>query len=278
MQAFPNILSVSELQNLMGDPELCILFTHIDNPTAKQLPNTQHGFIWGSLEFDFEKQFCDKSSSLAHTMPSATWFEQQAQKLGINQNSKIVVYDAYGLFCAPRVWWMFKSMGHQQVAVLNGGLPAWINQGGQLQPELANCTVEGNFCAQYQANYFISAKQILEQLPQLNVLDARTAGRFKGTVPEPRAGLRSGHIPSAKNLAFAECLEKGELKAKSDLHSIFNDLNLKARQPLVFTCGSGVTACILALAACELGYKNLAVYDGSWEEWGATEDLPIEQN
>jgi thiosulfate/3-mercaptopyruvate sulfurtransferase len=271
-----NVVSSQWLKDNIEQSKLIVLYTQMNNPVTGQSDSSPKGYIPNSLYFDFENVFSDTNASLSHTMPSETSFTEQAQNLGIDNDSIIVIYDNKGIYCAPRVWWMFKSMGHPHVYILNGGLPNWLAQNMPSVPLLISPLKLGNFKANLYINHFISTNEIIHNLTQITLLDARSAGRFNGTQAEPRKGVRSGHIPTSINLPFQLCLEGTALKSSAELKAIFSEWVLTLDKSLVFSCGSGVTACILALAATEAGYTTLAVYDGSWNEWGANADLPVE--
>jgi len=210
-------------------------------------------------------------------MPSQSQFELQAQKLGINQDSQIIVYDSFGLFSAARAWWMFRSMGHTNVAVLDGGLPAWLANGYPMEsaPKGINWKL-GNFIAHFQSSFFCDHHDVSNflQKAEHKVLDARGPQRFLGIAAEPREGVRSGHMPNALNLPFTRLLENGHFLPKEQLQFILSPL-VGTASVLTMSCGSGVTACILALAAEICGYPNINVYDGSWSEWGIRLELPV---
>ena len=231
--------------------------------------------IPGARRFDYDGVFCKPNSVLPHMMPAQELFQQEARKLGINADSVVIVYDDVGLYASPRAWWMFRAMGHAQVAVLDGGLPKWIKEERGIIKQYDNYR-DGNFLANLDTDLFCDFEVVLKGLyePRCQILDARSTGRFKGIDAEPRPGVRAGHMPNAKNLPFPEVLSGGELKPAEELRDLFSQL-IEKDQKIITSCGSGITACILTLAATVAGYENLAVYDGSWAEWGLPSKLPV---
>ncbi len=229
--------------------------------------------------FDFD-EIADHTQELPHMLPSASEFSQAVGKLGIKNDDTLVIYDAHGIFSAPRVWWMFKTMGHKNVSVLNGGLPAWIAAGYDVESitEPENI-VPQQYNAQLNEKWVTDAEFVQSILPNptYKVVDARAADRFYGKTPEPRAELRSGHMPNAKNLPFSQLLDNGHYQDVAQLQETFAQISSENNTEWVFTCGSGVTACILALGATLAGIKNITVYDGSWSEWGKEIQYPVTQ-
>lgn len=266
------IISTQWLKDNLNHPHLIILdASQADNKAglAAEFENIQ---IKGARAFDIKNQFSDTTSEFPNTLLSPDKFEIACQQLGINQESKIVVYDNLGIYNSPRVWWMFKTMGYDNIAVLDGGLPEWINQQHETE-KLTNHQVElGDFKAQFldhKVKDFDFVKKNIQHQQAL-VVDARSEGRFNGTAPEPRADLRGGNIPQSINIPFQDVLDNGLFKSKTALTEVFLPFELN-KQPLVFSCGSGITACIVLMAYEMVSENETAIYDGSWTEWAQLE-------
>lgn len=276
-----DLISVDELNNLLiNDPKLIVLDASISPVGNMEAPEHcwPNVVIPGAKFFDIEEDFSDKSSHLPHTLPNVEQFEQAAQQLGINHDSNIVVYDSFGIFSSARAWYMFKAMGHQSVAVLNGGLPKWLSQGfTTLADNPSNKAAQGNFKGRYHSSFFCDADRVAMNIGDQTtaILDARAYQRFSGQSPEPRAGIRSGHIPGAYSLPYTQCLNHELLKEGAELNQIFEHLPITPKQEWMMSCGSGITACILALAATLHGHQHISVYDGSWSEWGGDISRPV---
>lgn len=254
-----------------NNPNLIILDASVkkvtdDNNSSKNIR------IKGARYFDLKNNFSDKTSDFPNTFPSVQQFEAESQKLGINNSSIIVVYDNLGNYSSPRVWWMLKVMGHQNVFVLDGGLPNWIENGFPTEKITPQQCQVGNFKAKFESERVKNYEFIKSNLKNKTslVIDARSKGRFNGTAPEPREGLKSGSIPNSVNIPFGDVLSYGKFKSEEELKAIFSKLNPKNKE-LIYSCGSGLTACIILLAS-ELALPNkTSVYDGSWTEWAQKE-------
>ena len=274
----PPLVSVEWLYDHLNHPKLIILDASLRSPTNKLSAQPDLLPIKNALRFDIDAVFSDTTSSLPHMIPSENVFTNEAQQLGINHDSVLVVYDHAGVYSSPRAWWMFRAMGHRHVAVLNGGLPAWTQAGFPCDFAHQTIRTQGNFVANYQSILICNQQEVLAALadPEQVVIDARPKERFLGKINEPRPGLRRGHMPNAVNLPFNSVQRNGKMLAKSELEQVYQPI-ANTKQRLIFSCGSGVTACIVALGAALVGFTNLSVYDGSWSEWGLPSELPVEQ-
>lgn len=267
------------LKALIGQPNLvCLDATYFlpneaENAeahfTASHLPNAHF--------FDLDK-ISDTSSALPHMLPSPQEFAQAVGAMGINNETTVIVYDQRGIFSAPRVWWMFRVFGHDKVTVLDGGLPAWIKADGALQSGPSSHAAPADFKLHFYPQMVRSLTDILGNLDEkkAQVLDARAAARFNAQVPEPRPGMRGGHIPGAINIPFSTLLENGSYLSASKLLHVFKASGVDGSRPMIASCGSGITACVVTLGLVLAGLPEASIYDGSWSEWGGRSDTPIE--
>jgi thiosulfate/3-mercaptopyruvate sulfurtransferase len=212
-------------------------------------------------------------------LPPPEKFSSRMRSMGIGDGSRIVIYDSSGLYSAARVWWTFRVMGVDDVSVLNGGLPKWKREGRPIESGEPIGRTARHFTARRNADLVRDASDIKRLIKDKSaeIVDARAPERFAGKAPEPRQGLRSGHIPGAHNLPYGKLLNKdGTLKSAPELERLFAQAGVDLSKPVVTSCGSGITASVLALGLAQLGHRKTSVYDGSWSEWGADQNLPIE--
>ncbi|MDQ2859423.1 MAG: 3-mercaptopyruvate sulfurtransferase [Pseudomonadota bacterium] len=232
--------------------------------------------IAGAVFFDIDK-IADSASALPHMLADPADFAVAARRLGVNPESTVVIYDALGLFSAPRGWWNFRAMSHARATVLDGGLPKWLAEGRPVESGWRE-PVHGAFKARARADLVRDLEGVRAALAagSEQLLDARPADRFTGQAPEPRPGLRSGHMPSARNLPWSSLVRSdGTLLPAEALRAAFEGAGVDLTSPIVTSCGSGISASLLALALARLGRDDVAVYDGSWSEWGGRSDTPV---
>lgn len=271
-----NVVDTDWLVAHFDEPDLIVLDASY-SAVGGQRPAHEGVRIKGARKFEID-YFSDQENVLPHMLAPGAEFEKKAQKLGINGGSRLVIYDSLGIYSSPRAWWMFKVMGHDNVAVLDGGLPNWVLEGRSVE-EVSEATYpQGDFKATLRPEMVKSMPEVREniQAKTFQLIDARSKGRFDGTAPEPRPGLSSGHVENAINIPFQDVLENGCFKPVDELKPLFEEV---ARDmPMTFSCGSGLTACIVMIAAELVAENEKAVYDGSWTEWASAKSNPILRN
>ena len=272
------LVSTDWLAEHMKDPDLRILDASTYLPGVDRDGRTEYDtvHISGARFFDID-DVSDGRSDLPHMVPPIEKFMSRVRAMGVGDGHQIVVYDGSGLFSATRVWWLFRLMGQNNIAVLDGGLPKWIAEGREVE-DLAPVIRDRHMTVRFQNQMVRDVTQVssASKLGTSQIVDARAAARFRGEEPEPREGLRSGHIPNSRNVPFTDLLNDDKtMKTPEQTRAIFESAGVDLKKPIITTCGSGVTAAVLGLALERIGHDMWSLYDGSWTEWGMFPTVPV---
>ena len=272
------LVSTDWLAVHMKDPDLRILDASTYLPGIDRDGRTEYDAVHipGARFFDID-EVSDGRSDLPHMVPPIEKFMSRVRAMGVGDGHQIVVYDGSGLFSAARVWWLFRLMGQDNIAVLDGGLPKWIAEGREVE-DLAPVIRDRHMTVRFQNQMVRDVTQVssASKLGTSQIVDARAAARFRGEAPEPREGLRSGHIPNSRNVPFTDLLNDDKtMKTPDQTRAIFVSAGVDLKKPIVTTCGSGVTAAVLGLALERMGHDMWSLYDGSWTEWGMFPTVPV---
>lgn len=272
------LVSADWLHQRLDAPDLVVLDGSWYLPAAGRDPEAEYlaAHIPRAVRFDIDRM-SDETSALPHMLPRPEVFASRMRALGVGDGQQIVVYDGIGLFSAPRVWWMLRTFGVGDALVLDGGLPAWIAAGYPTEDGAPGPRERRHFSARLDHGAVADAGDVARALAggTTQVVDARSAPRFRGEEAEPRPGVRPGHMPGARNLHYASLLRDGHMKSPDELRAVLAEAGVDPQRPVLTTCGSGVTAAIIALALETLGHPARSLYDGSWSEWGADPSRPV---
>ncbi|WP_244497889.1 3-mercaptopyruvate sulfurtransferase [Aureimonas sp. AU40] len=274
----PFLIGAEELQRHIGREGLSVVDASWYLPAQKRFarPEFEAGHLPGAVFFD-QDAIADKTSPLPHTLPSEAFFSEAVGALGIRETDTIVIYDGMGFFSAPRVWWMFRTFGAKDVRLLDGGLPAWVQAGFPLETGTSDKTP-----APFDGRLDPNSVVFLDEMKRIvaegahQIADARSGERFRAEAPEPREGVRGGHMPGARSVPIGTLAENGRLKDEASLRAIFSEAGIDPARPVVTSCGSGVTAAAINFALASLPHTTVRLYDGSWTEWGSRDDTPVE--
>ena len=272
------LVSTDWLAKHIKDPDLRILDASWYLPDANRDPKAEYdaAHIPGARFFDID-DISDARSDLPHMAPPVEKFMSRMRAMGVGDGHQVVVYDGAGIMSAPRVWWLFRLMGHENVAVLDGGFPKWQAEGRAVE-DMPPVVKDRHLTVRFQNHLVRDVTQVSQasKLGDAQIVDARSAARFRGDAPEPREGLRSGHIPGSRNVPFNTLLnDDNTLKSPADSRAVFEAAGIDLSRPMITTCGSGITASVLALALERIGVDAWSLYDGSWAEWGMFPTVPV---
>ena len=275
-----HLVSTHWLEQRLDAPDIVIVDASYYLPDAGRNGREEYyeQRIPGAVFFDID-EISDDTSDLPHTMPPAEKFASRMRNMGIGDGMRVVVYDGAGLFSAARVWWMFRTFGHSDVAILDGGFPKWLAENRPVEDGPAAKRQQRHLTARYSASSVRDKQDVLNAITSgsAQIADARSAGRFSAQEHEPRAGMRGGHMPGAFNIHYKSLLnEDGTVRSTDAIKQVFEEAGIDLAKPVITTCGSGVTAAILTLGLMLNGHNSNSLYDGSWTDWGSDPDTPIE--
>jgi thiosulfate/3-mercaptopyruvate sulfurtransferase len=278
METSPFVVSFDWLEQRLGQPNLRIVdaswYLPAQNRDAKA--EFEVSRIPGAVYFNIDK-IADVNSGLPHTLPSPEFFVLKAGEMGISETDTIIVYDALGMFSAPRAWWMFQIFGAKNCYVLDGGFDLWKTEYRPVETSAISDVKPTIFNPTYNHLAVVGFNDMQQIIAtgDIQIADARGAGRFEGRDPEPRAGMRSGHMPGAVNVPYSALSTNGRLKPLDEIRQVLQSAGVNLEKPVVTTCGSGVTAAVITLALQSLGHRYNMLYDGSWSEWGGRQNTPV---